>query len=931
MSVDDAVTPFKRDRTSSWASSSKHVNGLQGRLDNEPTDEDAGSEADDAPLEALLPLSHDHPLLGVDDPAQWSVDEFLLSRSHVPLEELRGELRDYLARLREELGELINDDYEEFISLGLGLRGEGERLSALRQPLEELKGEVQHIQDSLSSSKGVVESLLSERTEIRKQKELIDLLLHLTDALERTEGLLGLANVGAHHDSTPLEHVAADDLEDEDVFDGDLPPDTDRMPSGNGPIPSVKLDEPLGNGPVSPDLDLKTLYRVANEYTQVTYLLEKAQDEGCAFVIDSQMATDGEEDGEQIQSRVSAIRLKLREELDRVFAELIASRSAFEPAEFRSRIEQCLRAYQIIQESSAAQQVARQYVAAGLATLIDSRSLLVAPSPAAPATPSESANGELRAPKTPFTPFGGPQGNLFELALANSANAKRNGVLASDSFEALDETSSPLAGVYNAVLRFIDTECLALLDVSEALNAEAERTGGEARFDFLANVIWTEVAKRITEEIGSSVFAAGRVSELHQNYLLTQAFLAKIESFSPSLRAVEHMRASEAYASFDRRWQLPVYFQLRWKEIVTALEEALQQPIGNERGREGYVMPQTLAAFQAIRTCWSPGVYLPELAGRFWRLTLQILSRYRVWLEGAAPALFDPERQPNIKAQAPQPPQTQPSSRNSLTLSRSATPVPGPTLPTGDPSTDPAAAAAEENVLRISTLIAIDLRRLKRDLAQFWTDDLSSLFGEAVNDEQAEEIRSTFDHVLGSLDNLMKSPDSHALSILTRRCAESLKLIRSVASQLRTSATSSTNTPVPSHFIAAVFKPAKDYFGVGGVGEALKSEVGASWNRIILEEVVAGYAAILLSVRKTEDLLRRHRKGKKTGFSLFGSGAAQQPTQSVEAEEERFKAQMTTDIDALAREANGLGVDATSVEGWTALRQVVESPVVDNA
>ena len=27
--------------------------------------------------------------------------------------------------------------------------------------------------------------------------------------------------------------------------------------------------------------------------------------------------------------------------------------------------------------------------------------------------------------------------------------------------------------------------------------------------------------------------------------------------------------------NFERRWQLPVYFQLRWKEIVTKLEENL--------------------------------------------------------------------------------------------------------------------------------------------------------------------------------------------------------------------------------------------------------------------------------------------------------------------------------------------------------------------
>ena len=35
------------------------------------------------------------------------------------------------------------------------------------------------------------------------------------------------------------------------------------------------------------------------------------------------------------------------------------------------------------------------------------------------------------------------------------------------------------------------------------------------------------------------------------------------------------MRGHIVFTSFERRWQLPVYFQLRWKEIVTKLEEAL--------------------------------------------------------------------------------------------------------------------------------------------------------------------------------------------------------------------------------------------------------------------------------------------------------------------------------------------------------------------
>jgi hypothetical protein len=38
------------------------------------------------------------------------------------------------------------------------------------------------------------------------------------------------------------------------------------------------------------------------------------------------------------------------------------------------------------------------------------------------------------------------------------------------------------------------------------------------------------------------------------------------------------MRSHPIYTAFEQRWQLPVYFQLRWKEIVGKLENSLLHP-----------------------------------------------------------------------------------------------------------------------------------------------------------------------------------------------------------------------------------------------------------------------------------------------------------------------------------------------------------------
>lgn len=86
-----------------------------------------------------VPLSHDNPYLSAET---FDVEAFLLSRSYTSLPDLRTELRDYLAQLKEELVKLINDDYEAFISLSTDLRGEGTRMEKLKAPLGDMKAAV---------------------------------------------------------------------------------------------------------------------------------------------------------------------------------------------------------------------------------------------------------------------------------------------------------------------------------------------------------------------------------------------------------------------------------------------------------------------------------------------------------------------------------------------------------------------------------------------------------------------------------------------------------------------------------------------------------------------------------------------------------------------------------------------------------------------
>ena len=109
-------------------------------------DELAIREATSPLQQSLPPVDHSlpehHPLSHGDKylSAQvFNVEAFLLARSHISLPDLRVELRQYLAELKEELVKLINDDYEAFISLSTDLRDEGVRLDRLKYPLANLR------------------------------------------------------------------------------------------------------------------------------------------------------------------------------------------------------------------------------------------------------------------------------------------------------------------------------------------------------------------------------------------------------------------------------------------------------------------------------------------------------------------------------------------------------------------------------------------------------------------------------------------------------------------------------------------------------------------------------------------------------------------------------------------------------------------------
>ncbi|KAF8513135.1 COG complex component [Hysterangium stoloniferum] len=836
-------------------------------------------------LPNLTSLSHNDPHLAA---SSFSAEDFLVSRSLTSLPDLRVELRDYQATLKEELVQLINDDYAAFISLSTDLRGEGVRLERLKYPLNGLKQEIQTSLDQLKLIQTTVQDKLDERSALREEKALLHLLLKLSESLARLESLLLIA---PQQDEAPGSPVSNSSLNTTtQVLHGD--------------------DERTRMNRV------KHLARVASEFNQLLYHVEKARTENCAFV------------GE-INWRVNRVKTTLSSDLDHLFATTLLSltssdhipkstHSEPDKARWWSDLKECLRIYDSLGGWRDAEEVIRRELVKGFVKqTIFAGSLSVPHSPLMPHTPflPHSKSGVQSNPSTPYTPFS------YTARLRKTPFEPQFLSVSEFHLPLLDDSEDDLATLYNKILRFVERDLKRLMEVAEQFTArhhqhvspQPAHVHGDAQtekpsqngFDIMSRVVWAEIGRAIMEELGSVVFAAGNPDDFRLHYASTQNFLAALEFLSPSLQSVQLMRSHPTYLAFQRRWQLPIYFQLRWKDIVGKLEEALALKLERTSiSAPAFITSQAAACYEALCMCWSAEICIPEIGYRFWRLTLQILSRYRTWL-----LANQPPREPSanvIAAIAAEKAGNGPGTSNQST--RSSTPIPH-----SEQSTE--TTAADDSLLNRCGTLIFDIKQMQKKVLELWNVEISVILPDVAKDDEASPS-AALQHSLANLEDLIPALASHIVAILTRRSCEALAPVRSIPSQYR--AMSNKRIPVEaSHFVPEILKPVTHF--LRSIPDILVRDLGTAWATEIFGAVCSRYMAYLTAMKKTEESLRRLKKGKISAFSIFGGGSATVNKEQESKDEERVRVQMVLDVAALGRDARSLGVDVDSHIGFREL------------
>ena len=88
------------------------------------------------------------------------------------------------------------------------------------------------------------------------------------------------------------------------------------------------------------------------------------------------------------------------------------------------------------------------------------------------------------------------------------------------------------------------------------------------------------------------------------------------------------------------------------------------------------------------------------------------------------------------------------------------------------------------------------------------------------------------------------------------------------------------------------------------------------------------YIYFLTAMKKTEESLRRLKKGKKSAFSLFGSSTSTKEDDG-RADEEKIRTQMILDVNAFGKDAESLGVSVNDNSTYHALRDLAHAPLTD--
>ena len=470
--------------------------------------------------------------------------------------------------------------------------------------------------------------------------------------------------------------------------------------------------------------------------------------------------------------------------------------------------------------------------------------------------------------------------------------------------------------------------------------------------DLVTCGVWVPVATALMADPGikNAIFSPGIANVLQANYSALDTFLSELASsllqlpqgssedngvnqdeektsiesgdFSQfyyraniTADAIEHAQtrlyAHPTTAEFFKRWNLPIYYQLRFAEFCKRLDKAVEgvcrdgwtadvftgEALEGKKISDafGFELPFFFELYDILLSMWKPDVYLRPLTHRFLRGAMQLVGRVLSFVkEGADGKIeFGGVDGTEVKSDTDQ----------------SETIVATPAYFWNERVEDVAVVAWELTILE--TCLTHDY--LDAVAETVCPNDKESRQNTHNSSSELEEIRSLASEVLMESSQEFSPLVSHTwnkliVDRLTKQCCTPLTAVKGVAATYRM-----TNRPPPtqaSPFVASILRPLKEFDK--SFSTRTPPQIGDTWKQQIVGAVSSNYSLavedLIATVKRTEEAL----KSRKTRKMMAGGMS----------DGEKVKLQLLLDYRDFKKDVEELGLEAGSIEGIAKLNNL---------
>eukprot|EP00842_Homolaphlyctis_polyrhiza_P004085 jgi/Hompol1/4678/HPOL_000800-RA len=361
-----------------------------------------------------------------------------------------------------------------------------------------------------------------------------------------------------------------------------------------------------------------------------------------------------------------------------------------------------------------------------------------------------------------------------------------------------DQSTDPIRQLFQKIISFTQLRCLRIYEITTvALKGTPH--------DLLSEIVWTACTRAIISK-APIIFNAGIPDVFHRNYQTAVWFVTQFERFYKTRESILNLRSQTSYTEFMKKWQLPIYYQIRHNEIIVKFETALtndgpMDPKAQESNdsKMDLQLKASCALISALLQCWDDRVFLQSLSARFWKLSLQLIRRYADWI---AKYVSDDQNR---------------------------------TAPIEEATT----------ILNIYTMNIIT--RLPSALQS--------------NKLLQDTILSTIDEI----EAIGPQLSTRIVSYFANKCSEPLKAgLKSIPGLYRY--TNKEPPSKPSYFIPSLFKPLKNFIqdNYTQIGSRLADEWQQAVAKAVTQQFLENVREILAGIKTIEESLKRLTRSKKT-------------------------------------------------------------------